>query len=59
MRTLSGSEPRRLKGTLPEGNDELIQLVDDYLGGRRPRGLRRESDEVVRYSPRITAPVCR
>ena len=40
-----------LKATLPEGNDELIQLVDDYLGGRRPRGLRREGDEVVRYSP--------
>ena len=40
-----------LKAKLPEGNDELIQLVDDYLGGRRPRGLRRESDEVVRYSP--------
>ena len=31
-----------LKATLSEGNDELLQLVDEYLGGWRPQGLRRE-----------------
>lgn len=34
-----------LKATLTEGNDELLQLVDKYLGGWRPRGLRREGTE--------------
>ena len=30
-----------LKVALPEGNDDLLQLVDKYLDGWRPRGLRR------------------
>ena len=34
-----------LRGTLPEGNEDLIRLVDKYLDGWRPQGLRREGTE--------------